>query len=72
MYDDALIVLNRDKKLKSIISSVGEFNLKTISNPFEALIEAIITQQISDAAGKSISLKFKKLFKKNTLPPMTF
>ena len=33
MYDDALIVLNRDKKLKSIISSVGEFNLKTISNP---------------------------------------
>ena len=69
MYDDALIVLNRDKKLKKIISSVGEYNLKIISNPFEALIEAIITQQISDAAGKSISLKFKKLFKKKFPTP---
>ena len=62
MYEDALDVLNKDKKLKKIISSVGECKLKTISNPFEALIEAIITQQISDSAGKSISLKFKNLF----------
>ena len=62
MYDDALLVLNKDKKLKKIISSVGECNIRTISNPFEALVEAIITQQISDSAGKSISLKFKNLF----------
>lgn len=69
MYDDALLVLNKDKKLKKIISSVGECNIRTISNPFEALVEAIITQQISDAAGKSISLKFKKLFKKKYPTP---
>jgi DNA-3-methyladenine glycosylase II len=62
MYEDALVVLNKDKKLKKIISSVGECKIRTISNPFEALVEAIITQQISDSAGKSISLKFKNLF----------
>ena len=69
MYDDALLVLNKDKKLKKIISSVGECNIRTISNPFEALVEAIITQQISDSAGKSISLKFKNLFGKKYPTP---
>ena len=69
MFDDALIILNRDKKLKSIISSVGECKIKIISNPFEALIEAIITQQISDSAGKSISTKFKNLFGKKYPTP---
>ena len=66
MYDDALFVLKKDKKLKKIILSVGECKIKTISNPFEALVEAIITQQISDSAGKSISKRFKNLFGKNT------
>ena len=69
MYDDALLVLNKDKKLKKIISSVGECKIRTISNPFEALVEAIITQQISDSAGKSISLKFKNLFGKKYPTP---
>ena len=69
MYDDALLVLNKDKKLKKIISSVGECKIRTISNPFEALVEAIITQQISDGAGKSISLKFKNLFGKKYPTP---
>ena len=69
MYDDALLVLNKDKKLKKIISSVGECKIRTISNPFEALVEAIITQQISDSAGKSISLKFKNLFGKKYPAP---
>ena len=69
MYDDALFVLNKDKKLKKIISSVGECKIKTISNPFEALVEAIITQQISDSAGKSISKKFKNLFGKKYPTP---
>ena len=54
MYEDALVTLNKDKKLKKIISSVGECKIRTISNPFEALIEAIITQQISDSAGLSL------------------
>jgi DNA-3-methyladenine glycosylase II len=65
----ALLVLNKDKKLKKIISSVGEYDIRIISNPFEALVEAIITQQISDAAGKSISLKFKNLFGKKYPSP---
>ena len=69
MYDDALFVLNKDKKLKKIILSVGECKIKIISNPFEALIEAIITQQISDSAGKSISTKFKNLFGKKYPTP---
>ena len=69
MHDAALFVLNKDKKLKKIISSVGECDIKIISNPFEALVEAIITQQISDAAGKSVSLKFKNLFGKKHPTP---
>jgi len=69
MYDDALFVLKKDKKLKKIILSVGEYEIKTISNPFEALVEAIITQQISDGAGKSISKKFKHLFGKKYPTP---
>ena len=39
MYDDALFVLKKDKKLKKIILSVGECKIKTISNPFEALVK---------------------------------
>ena len=69
MNNPALLVLNKDKKLKKIISSVGEYDIRIISNPFEALVEAIITQQISDAAGKSISLKFKNLFGKKYPSP---
>jgi len=69
MYDAALLVLNKDKKLKKIISSVGECKIRIISNPFEALVEAIITQQISDSAGKTISLKFKNLFGKKYPTP---
>jgi DNA-3-methyladenine glycosylase II len=69
MYDDALFVLKKDKKLKKIILSVGDCEIKTISNPFEALVEAIITQQISDRAGKSISKKFKHLFGKKYPTP---
>ena len=69
MYDDALFVLKKDKKLKKIILSVGECKIKTIYNPFEALVEAIITQQISDSAGKSISKRFKNLFGKKYPTP---
>jgi len=69
VHDAALFVLNKDKKLKKIISSVGECDIKIISNPFEALVVAIITQQISDAAGKSVSLKFKNLFGKKYPAP---
>ena len=69
MYDAALFVLNKDKKLKKIISSVGECKIRIIPNPFEALVEAIITQQISDSAGKTISLKFKNLFGKKYPTP---
>ena len=43
--------------------------IKTISNPFEALVEAIITQQIYDSAGKSISKRFKNLFGKKYPTP---
>ena len=72
MYEDALVTLNKDKKLKKIISSVGECKIRNISNPFEALIEAIITQQISDSEGKEISLRFKKFPKMKSLKDCPF
>ena len=69
MYDDAIKALNRDAKLKKIITHVGPCTIRTISDPFEALVDGIITQQISDSAGKAISSRFCDLFGKRFPKP---
>jgi 3-methyladenine DNA glycosylase/8-oxoguanine DNA glycosylase len=55
---DMLVETLPSKVTQKNYLSVGECKIKTISNPFESLVEAIITQQISDSAGKFISKKF--------------
>ncbi len=62
VYDDAIKTLNKDAKMKKIIKLVGPCTIRTIPDPFEAIVDGIITQQISDGAGKTISARFRGLF----------
>jgi len=55
-------VLRRDSKLSKVIKQVGDYEIKISRNRFESLVEAIITQQLSGAAAKSISTKFCSLY----------
>lgn len=59
---EAIQVLKKDSKLFRIIEKTGDYKIKTSRNKFESLVEAIITQQLSGAAAKSISRKFRSLY----------
>ncbi|NND86061.1 MAG: DNA-3-methyladenine glycosylase 2 family protein [Nitrosopumilus sp.] len=67
-FDKAITVLEKDPKMRKIISDVGQCKIRVIRNKYEALVEAIITQQISDAAGKVIAKRFRDLFGKFPRP----
>jgi DNA-3-methyladenine glycosylase II len=54
--------LKKDLDLAKIIGQVGGYEISLMTNPYESLIEAIITQQLSGKAAESISKKFRKLF----------
>ena len=54
--------LSKDPKLRKIIANVGDFQIRTLKNHYEALIDSVITQQISDAAGMSIAQRFRDIF----------
>lgn len=58
----ALKHLRKDRKLAKIIDRVGKYNLPITKNPYESLIEAIITQQLSSKAADSISTKFRGIY----------
>ena len=62
MHSNAIKILKKDPKMKKIVEAVGPCTIRTIPDPFEAIIDAIITQQISDGAGKAISKRFRDLF----------
>ncbi|HSD05377.1 MAG TPA: DNA-3-methyladenine glycosylase [Nitrosopumilaceae archaeon] len=62
MSKQAIKFLKRDPKLAKIIKRVGSYEISVMKNPYESLIEAIITQQLSGKAAESISKKFRKLF----------
>ena len=65
MHSNAIKILKKDPKMKKIVEAVGPCTIRTIPDPFEAIIDAIITQQISDGAGKAISKRFRDLFGEN-------
>ncbi len=67
-YEKAIKELQKDSKLKIIIECVGPCKMRVIRNRYEALIDAIITQQISDAAGKAIGKRFRDIFPTYPLP----
>ncbi len=67
-YENAIKELQKDSKLKKIIDDVGPCKIRVMRNRYEAIIDAIITQQISDAAGKAIGKRFRDIFPKYPLP----
>ncbi len=54
--------LSKDRKLAKVIKSVGSYKIRITRNKYESLIEAIITQQLSGSAAKSISQRFRSLY----------
>lgn len=69
MMDEAVIIkhLCKDKKLASVIKCI-DFPVSKINvNVYDSLIEAIISQQLSVAAARTIHTRFLALFK-NKLP----
>lgn len=54
--------LKKDPKLAEIIFNVGACKIRTTRNRYESLVEAIITQQLSGSAAKSISERFRLLY----------
>ena len=61
--DSAIRYLKKDPKLAKVIDMVGRYQIKLTRNRYESLVEAIITQQLAGSAAKSISKKFRGLYK---------
>lgn len=51
-----------------IIRQVGPYNITLVKNPYESLVEAIITQQLSGKAADSISGRFKSMYPRYPRP----
>lgn len=62
MSSSAIKFLKKDPKLARIIKQVGDYEINLMRNPYESLVEAIITQQLSEKAAGSISKRFRRLF----------
>jgi DNA-3-methyladenine glycosylase II len=58
----AVEFLKKDPQLATIINRVGNYQVKITRNRYRALVEAIITQQLSGSAADSIIKKFKSLY----------
>jgi len=54
--------LRKDRKLAKIIDHIGDYNLTLTKNPYQSLVEAIITQQLSGKAADSISKRFREIY----------
>ena len=64
--DDAIKYLKEtDSTMNKIITSVGVYSIKTRNNPFLALVEAIISQQLTGKAAQSIYKKFISYYDSN-------
>lgn len=62
MSAKALAHLRTDKKLQSVIDRVGEYKIRRIHNRYECLVGAIINQQLSGSAARSIHSRFRKMY----------
>ena len=60
--------LKKDRKLAKVIDQIGSYNLPITKNPYESLVEAIITQQLSGKAADSISARFRDIYGKFPKP----
>ncbi len=62
-------LLASDPVLAPIISHIGTRKLSVSKNPFLDLAEAIINQQLSEKAGRTIFLRFRALFPNKRVTP---
>ncbi|MEM4377439.1 MAG: DNA-3-methyladenine glycosylase [Candidatus Nitrosotenuis sp.] len=62
MSNEAIKFLRKDAKLAKIIDAVGKYKINLVRDPYESLVEAIITQQLSGKAAESISKRFRKMY----------
>lgn len=71
MYEDnAIRYLKKiDPKMNEIIKSVGRYSIKERNDPFLALIEAVIYQQLNGNAAYSIYGKFNNYYHGSVLDP---
>lgn len=69
-YNKAIRVLKKDPKMRKIVSHVGECKITVVQNKYEALVNAIVTQQISDAAGRAIINRFKMRYRNRFPKPI--
>lgn len=60
--EEYLGLKSKDKKLAQYIDEVGPLTREGISNPYVALLDNIIAQQVSFKAAQSISKRFFELF----------
>ena len=58
-----------DKRLAKIITETGRFSLRIKKDSFQALIEAIIYQQLNGSAANSIYNRFLTYYKNQILTP---
>lgn len=62
--------LKKDRRLSKVIDRIGEYEIRITKNKFESLVEAIITQQLSGSAAKSISIRFRSIYNKRFPKPI--
>ena len=62
------IIKNNDPILNKIIESVGPCTLELLNEPFQALVESILYQQLSIKAASTIIKRFKNLYPNITFP----
>ena len=60
--------LRKDKKMTKIVNSLGPHAIKTRRGKFESLVKAIITQQISGSAARSITRRFCEAYRPARFP----
>ena len=58
----AVRFLLKDPKLGKIIRQTGDYKIKITKNKYQSLIDAIINQQLTGSAAKSIMEKFRRLY----------
>ena len=62
--------LKKHRRLSKVIDRIGEYEIRITKNKFESLVEAIITQQLSGSAAKSISTRFRSIYNKRFPKPI--
>jgi DNA-3-methyladenine glycosylase II len=68
--ESAIRYLKRDPKLGKVIKRVGKYQIRLTHNRYESIVEAIITQQLAGSAAKSISKRFRGLYKSRFPKPI--